>query len=72
MELRHMTETPEPFTVVEVAARLRVHRNTILRHLDKGDFPGAWRMPLDTGRGAWKIPQAAIDAFIARGTPTPQ
>ena len=63
-----MTETSDPFTVIEVATRLRVHRNTILRHINKGDFPGAFRMD-DRGRGDWKIPQSAIDAFIQRGTP---
>jgi len=63
-----MTETPEQFTRAEVEKQLRMHRNTVLSHLQKGHFPGAWKTDPN---GEWKIPQSAIDAFIARGTPTP-
>jgi excisionase family DNA binding protein len=69
MRTNTMTEQPHR-TVNEVAALIRMHRNTVLSHISRGDFPGAYRS--DRGRGGtWRIPQSAVDAYIERGTPTP-
>jgi excisionase family DNA binding protein len=63
-----MTEQPHR-TVNEVATLINMHRNTVLSHISRGDFPGAYRS--DSGRGGtWRIPQSAVDAYIQRGTPT--
>ena len=67
--MRTMTEQPHR-TVSEVAALLHLHRNTVLSHIHRGNFPGTYRSDPTRG-GTWRIPQAAIDAFIERGTPTP-
>lgn len=52
-------------TATEVAARLRVHRETITRYIAAGLFPGSYRMKGGT-RGQWRIPQTAVIAFIER------
>jgi excisionase family DNA binding protein len=63
-----MTETrPAPLTVQEVANQLRVHRNTVIRHLNAGHFPGAFRLEPDSG--VWRVPQTAVDDFIQKAQP---
>ena len=49
-------------TVTEVAERLRVHPRTIVRWLDDGLFPGAYRLP--GAKGAWRVPRTAVADFI--------
>lgn len=51
-------------TATELAARLRVHRETITRYIAAGLFPGSYRMK--GPRGQWRIPQAAVIAYIER------
>lgn len=50
-------------TAEEVADKLRVGRSTVLLLIRSGEFDGALRA---TDRGAWRIPRAALDAYIAR------
>lgn len=50
-------------TVEEVAKTLRVGRPTVLLLIRSGEFAGALRA---TERGSWRIPRAALDAYIAR------
>lgn len=51
-------EGPDLLTA-EVADRLRVTPRTVIRYAADGRFPKAYRM-----RGAWRIPQASVIAFI--------
>ena len=47
-------------TITEAAHICGVHRNTVLRYLDLGRFPGAYR---ETGpRGPWRIPHQDLAA----------
>lgn len=53
-------ETPRPnrpaLTINKAAEAADVHRNTIRRRLDDGQFPNAFREPGEQGRKAWLIP----------------
>ena len=71
LEMSHTMTVEQPHhTVNDVAALIRMHRNSVYNHIHSGDFPGAYRTAPGRG-GEWRIPQAAVDAFIQRGTPTP-
>ncbi len=61
-----MTETPADvtpdLTVGDVGQRMRVHPRTVVRWLDGGEFPDAYRLP----GGAYRIPAHDVEAFIER------
>lgn len=51
--------------VDEIAYRLNVDRNTILRWIKEGNFPNAFKArPVQRAR--WQIPQSDLDAYIER------
>jgi excisionase family DNA binding protein len=52
---------PADLTVAEVAARFGRQRSTVRGWLERGDFPGAYRLH---GR-EWRIPAAALASFEA-------
>lgn len=52
------SEGPD-LTIAEVAERLRVHRVTVSRYLNSGQFSGAYRVGRD-----WRIPQRVLIEFI--------
>lgn len=51
------------FTVADVADRLSLHRNTVMKLIASGAFGGAFQI----GRN-WRIPVAGVTAYIARRT----
>lgn len=52
----------EPFvTTGEVAKELRVSAATVIRRIEEGDFPGAYRV----GR-PWRIPRSSWIAYLKR------
>jgi excisionase family DNA binding protein len=58
-------EPESPFlTVHEVAAILRVHKNTMVRHLERGLLPG-----IAFGTGTRKIWRCRRDEIMALGVP---
>ena len=46
-------------TVTQVAELLHVDRRTVIRYINYGAFPGAYRMPAKW-KGAHRIPRAAV------------
>jgi len=52
-------------TTRDAAQRVRLHRNTILRMIARGDLPGAVKLGgPGVGRREWRIPQADIDNYL--------
>lgn len=51
---------PQLLTVVEVAARLRVHRDTVYRKLQQGELPFVRLGP----RGAIRIDEGELELFL--------
>lgn len=56
-----MEDTSQTLTITEAADRAGVHRRTIRRALDRGDFPNA-RQDLKDLRQPWLIPTSDLDA----------
>ena len=56
-----MATTPDVLTVGEVAAFMRVSRETIYRLAARGELPGR-----KTGR-IWRFPRDAIQAYLCEG-----
>jgi hypothetical protein len=54
-------------TVATLAARLHRSGSTVRAWVERGLFPGAYKLPGDRRHAAWRIPQAALDAFTGRG-----
>lgn len=56
-------------TPADTASRLDVHQQTVYRYIREGRFEGC----IQTGGGAWLIPEAEVDAWrpLPRG-PVPQ
>lgn len=52
-------------TVATLAMLLHRSPSTIRAWLEGGHFPGAYKLPGKKRPGAWRIPQAAVDAFLA-------
>jgi excisionase family DNA binding protein len=52
-------------TVAEVAAALRLHRDTVRRLLRRGDLKGSFI----GGRGGYRIAAADVEAFMAAAKP---
>jgi excisionase family DNA binding protein len=53
--------TPVDFTVAELAARFHRSRSTVRDWCEHGRFDGAYKL----NRRDWRIPRAAVDAFLA-------
>jgi excisionase family DNA binding protein len=53
--------TPVDFTVAELATRFHRSRSTVREWCEHGRFGSAYKL---NGRD-WRIPQAAVDAFLA-------
>ncbi len=53
--------TPVDFTVAELAARFHRSGSTVRDWCEHGRFEGAYKL---NGRD-WRVPQAAVDAFLA-------
>jgi excisionase family DNA binding protein len=53
--------TPVDFTVAELAARFHRSTSTVRDWCEHGRFGGAYKL---NGRD-WRIPQAAVDTFVA-------
>jgi excisionase family DNA binding protein len=65
-----MTEETADLTVREVAARLKVHPETVRVWLRQGVFPNAYQLPR---RADWRIPRADVHSIVEDGqrrTPT--
>ncbi|MBX6361968.1 MAG: helix-turn-helix domain-containing protein [Acidobacterium ailaaui] len=56
-----MTSQEPVYTPAEVAERLRVHTNTILKELKQGAIRG-WRV-----RKRWRIPESALTEYLSKG-----
>ena len=50
-------------TVTEVAQLLHVDRRTVIRYINDGAFPGAYRIPAKL-KGAYRVPRAAVLPLI--------
>ena len=50
-------------TVTQVAELLNVDRRTVIRYINDGAFPGAYRMPAKL-KGAYRVPRAAVLPLI--------
>ena len=50
-------------TVTQVAELLHVDRRTVIRYINDGAFPGAYRMPAKL-KGAYRVPRAAVLPLI--------
>lgn len=61
------TDEQQLLTVPEVAKRLRLHPTTVLKMCHEGQL-GAFRAGV--GRGRWRIPAVALEAYNASRTPT--
>lgn len=68
MQNTSAVEQAELLTVPEVAKRLRLHPTTVLKMCHEGQL-GAFRAGV--GRGRWRIPAAALEAYNAARTPSP-
>lgn len=55
----------EAFTAAEVAARVRLHINTVRLFFRQGRIPGAVRFGSD-----WRLPATALAKLIATGIPS--
>ena len=53
----------EDLTVREVAARLKIHPETVRVWLRQGIFPNAYQLPRRSG---WRIPLADVDAITKK------
>jgi hypothetical protein len=53
-------------TVATLALQLHRSASTVRGWLEAGRFPGAYKLPGDRRHAAWRIPQAALDAFTGR------
>ena len=53
------------YTVTEVAERFHTASRTIIRKIEAGLFPGAFKLG-DDKRSEWRIPGAAVDSFIEK------
>lgn len=52
----------------ELQELLGVSRNTAMRLIEGGRFPGAIQLPTPTGAfQRWRIPQSDVDAFLKSG-----
>ena len=58
------TQTPEWYTVAEVAERMRVSKMSIYRMCNRGDLPGAMRF----GSRTFRIKSVVFDLWIAEST----
>jgi len=54
------------YTVATLAAQLHRSASTVRGWLEAGRFPGAYKLPGDRRHAAWRIPQAALDAFTTQ------
>lgn len=50
------------YTVEQIAAHLQVHEQTVRRWLRDGDLDGR----SFGGKTGWRVPESAINAFLAR------
>lgn len=56
-------------TVRQVAERLNISRNTVLRMIARGELPGARKLGgPGTGRKEWRIPTTDIDNYLGSRT----
>ncbi len=73
LELLPVMETPAPcpapdtYTVATLAALLHRSPSTVRAWVEAGLFPGAYKLPGDPRRAAWRVPASAVEAFAARG-----
>lgn len=52
-------------TVRQVAERLNISRNTVIRMIARGELPGARKLGgPGTGRKEWRIPTEDIDRYL--------
>ncbi len=54
----------QDLTATELAKMLRLSRRTMLRYLDAGLIPGAWKLE----QSGWRIPQAAVIEYVRSRT----
>jgi excisionase family DNA binding protein len=52
-----------PLRVGQVATRIGAEPRAVLRLIDDGEFPGAYRL---RERGHWRVPQDDVAAYLAR------
>jgi excisionase family DNA binding protein len=62
---KHATSGGRLLTIDEVAEQLRQHRATIYRKVSAGNLP-AVRLA-SRGRGALRVPEAELDAWLVGG-----
>lgn len=60
------TRPPRPLTVVQVAERLGCSTDKVYELLDAGRLPGARRLDPEKPKSPWRIPQAAVELYLAR------
>lgn len=63
-ELTAIGDSDEFLTVPEVSKRYRMHSTSVSGLCRAGELPGAYRN--GKGRGHWRIPVAAINAYVAK------
>lgn len=59
--------TADDYTAAELADRLRLNRMTVTKMCRVGALAGAYRAGI--GRGVWRIPEAAVAAYLESRTP---
>ena len=57
--------TQEFCKVTDVAAKLRIHPNTVRIKIQNGEFPGAFKLG-EARNSHWLIPMADVNALVAR------
>lgn len=64
---RHVTPTHlKPLLSIEEAAEmLGIHRCTLYRSIERGDFP----LPLVQINARWRVPRKAVESLIEGATP---
>jgi excisionase family DNA binding protein len=63
------TSTPirpsRPLSVRQLADRLGCSADKVYELLDEARFPGAYRLDPRRPKSPWRVPQAALEAFLA-------
>lgn len=53
-------------SVAELGQRLNRTSSTVRGWIENGEFPGAYKLPGDPKRAAWRVPLSAVEAFRNR------
>ena len=60
-----MTQERETyFSTAEVAQQLECHYRTVIRYIEDGSLPGAFKMNPKKRNSPYKIPKSSVDAFV--------